>query len=513
MSACQLLTGRGGWPLNVVLTPEKLPFFAGTYFPPTSRLGMIGMGDLAGKIQELWKTKRDKILRSADEITTSMRNECAKETPVSLDPDAHDRAFAELQKRFDSVHGGFGPAPKFPSGHTLIFLNNYWQKTGRPESREMLEKSLTAMRKGGIYDHLDSGFHRYSTDAEWLVPHFEKMLYDQALLALAYAEAGVVLQNDLFLTTANDVLCYVGKRLQHPAGSFYSAEDADSEGEEGRYYVWSISECRKILGDDAPRFAEIFGVREEGNFLDEATGIRTGANILHLNQDPHETPASGPVGEQNLKADIAEWQQKMLQAREKRIRPHRDDKVLTDWNGMMIAAFARCAALLGTGDLLNKSIEAAAFLREKMRDSSGRLLHRYCDGEAVIHGFLDDYAFMAWGLLEIFQANGNPAYLGEAKTMAQAAIDLFADTEGGGYFFTASDGEHLPVRRKDFHDSAIPSGNSVFLSVLKKLHQLTGGPHYEEAARRLVRAAAPEVNRFPSAYAYFLTSVLPSATE
>jgi uncharacterized protein YyaL (SSP411 family) len=496
MSVGQALTGAGGWPLTIVMTPDKKAFFAGTYFPKERRWGRPGLMDLVPRIGEAWRTRRDEILRSADGIIETVR--AARSRAETRDPgrreltlEVFDRAFHDLEADFDAKHGGFGSAPKFPTPHHLGFLLRYWKRTGNAAALAMAEGTLQAMRRGGIRDHLGFGFHRYSTDASWLVPHFEKMLYDQALLAEVYAEAFLATGKPEYRETTADTLEYVLRDLTSSEGGFYTAEDADSEGEEGRFYLWTKEEIRNVLGDKGSGLAiEAFNVRPEGNFT-EPGGHPDGRNILHLNR----TGAS----EKTLRA----VRDKLFLARERRIHPFKDTKILADWNGLAIGALARAARITDDSRFLEAAERSARFALEKMRRPGGRLFHAFMEGEARVPAFLDDYAFLIKGLVELYQTGLNLSYLESALELAGIALTDFADSTDGGFFAVPPDSE-LPVRTKDSYDGAVPSGNSVMLMNLLRLARLTGRGELEEAAGRLTNAFADRVGAQPHAHAEFL---------
>jgi uncharacterized protein YyaL (SSP411 family) len=419
-----------------------------------------------------------------------------------------DKAYDELVGRFDEKYGGFGSAPKFPTPHNLFFLLRYWKRTGEPKALQMVEKSLKEMRKGGIYDHIGFGFHRYSTDREWLVPHFEKMLYDQALLSMAYLETYQATSKEEFADTAREIFEYILRDMTSPEGGFYSAEDADSEGEEGKFYVWEDHEIRTHLGKDrGDLIARVFNVEEKGNFNDEASGKKTGANILHLKKTIRDLAITHKMSVNELKEKILSAREKLFENREKRTHPQKDDKILTDWNGLMIAALAKGAQVLDKKDYLDAAEKAACFILDNMREPDGRILHRYREKTAGISGHLDDYAFLIFGLIEIYQAGFNPYYLKSAITLNTDMISHFWDEKNGGLFFTPDDGEQLIVRKKEIYDGAIPSGNSVAMSNMLRLSRLTGRPELEERAFKIGRAFSNIVNQMPSAHSYLMTSI------
>jgi len=497
MTVCQMLTGSGGWPLTLILTPDRRPFFAATYIPRQSGLGRTGLMDLVPKLVEVWRTRRKDVLQSAGQILRNLQ-ESGKDGPgEDLPRDILDQAFGELRDRFDAEAGGFGERPKFPIPHQILFLLRYARSARSDRALAMAEKTLKAMRAGGIWDHLGFGFHRYSTDDQWHLPHFEKMLYDQALLALTYTEAFQATGSALYRSVAADILTYVLRDLADPRGGFHSAEDADSEGEEGTFYVWEAIEIRGLLGEETARpFLESYQIKEEGNYLEEATGRLTGKNILHWKGDPAaELPPS-----------LEEARRKLLAARERRPRPHRDDKVLTDWNGLMLAALARAATVLGDARYGEAYRRCHAFLMKTLR-RDGELLHRWRDGEAAIGAHLDDYAFLVWGLIEGYQAFLDPSLLAEAVRLQGEQDRRFWDERLGGYFFSSADSRDLLVREKQIYDGALPSGNSVSALNLARLSRLTGAGACEERAVLLLRCFASAVAPLPSAYTMLMAAL------
>jgi uncharacterized protein YyaL (SSP411 family) len=361
---------------------------------------------------------------------------------------------------------------------------------------------------GGIFDHIGFGFHRYSTDAHWLLPHFEKMLYDQAFLALAYVEGYQVTGNELFRQTAEEIFTYVLRDMTDSKGGFYSAEDADSEGEEGKFYVWHMEELRRITPSEAlPLLTQVYNLQEDGNFHDEATGHKTGANIFHLPRTLDNLAAELGIPAQEIKANIENLRQTLFEERIKRVPPHKDDKILTDWNGMMIAALAVGSRALNRPDFLAGSRQAADFILTAMYDETGRLLHRYRDGESAIDGMLDDYAYMVWGLIELYQASYDIIYLKDAISLNSMMLELFWDVETGGFFQTAVDKDALLVRQKEIYDGAIPSGNSIALYNLLRLSRMTGNTDFDDRAPKLIQAFSEAVMELPSGYTQFLNGV------
>ena len=498
MTVCQMMTSSGGWPLTIIMTPDKKPFFAGTYFPKYSRFGRIGLIELIKQINDIWDNDRDKVINSAEQITFNLQNLDQESPGERLDEKTIRKAYHRLLKQFDDVNGGFGNRPKFPTPHNLIFLLRYWKRTGDEKALEMVEKTLQAMRKGGIYDHIGLGFHRYSTDSNWLVPHFEKMLYDQALIAIAYIETYQATKNSEYKKTAEEIFTYVLRDMNLSEGGFFSAEDADSEGEEGKFYVWSKEELEQILDKDEFDLAiKIFNVESNGNYLEEATGKKTGKNILHLKDNPKE----------KISDDLENIKKKLFEIREKRINPHKDDKILTDWNGLMIAALAKSIGILKNPEYIEAAKQAVSFILEKLRKSDGRLLHRYREGVSEIEGYLTDYTFFIWGLIELYEATFDIFYLKTALELHKLQLDLFWDNNIGGFYFNANDGEELLFRQKEIYDGAIPSGNSVAMLNLLRLSNITGDHQLEEKADILSRVFAEKIKDMPFAYTHFMIAV------
>ncbi len=513
MTVAQLMTGSGGWPLTIVMTPEKKPFFAGTYFSKTSRFGRIGMLELVPRIQALWTNEHEKVLQTADNIVNALQQSAQTlTTQAHSGEDAHtgilDAAYRQLATRFDQEYGGFGEAPKFPSPHTLLSLLRHWKRHGDQAALAMVEHTLQAMRLGGVYDHIGFGFHRYSTDRRWLLPHFEKMLYDQALLAMAYIETYQATGNEDYRQTACEIFTYVLRDMTAPEGGFYSAEDADSEGVEGKFYVWSVEEIRHILPEaDADFATDLFHFEEEGNFRDQASGLKTGENIVHLQQSLAKNADALGITKQTLQDRLEGIRQQLFTIREERIHPHKDDKMLTDWNGLMIAALAKGAQAFDEPKYAEAAKQAAAFILSTMRTEDGRLLHRYRDNDAAIAAHLDDYAFFIWGLIELYETTFDVTYLKEAIALNDITARDFWDEEHGGFFFTADDAEKLLIREKNIYDGAVPSGNSAMMLNLVRLGRLLASPELEERADRIFRAFAGTVMKMPSVHTLLLLGI------
>ncbi|MBE3553289.1 MAG: thioredoxin domain-containing protein [Kyrpidia tusciae] len=501
MAVCQALTGQGGWPLTVFLTPEKEPFFAGTYFPKRSRYGRPGLMELLGRVAELWEKRADRVRDAGRHLVGQIGEALERAAQGEVEAGTLTRAFEQLLSTYDHTFGGFGQAPKFPRPHDLLFLLRYGVRSGRREAFDMVQGTLEGMRRGGIWDHVGFGFARYSTDRRWLIPHFEKMLYDNALLALAHLEAYQALGDPRWAETAREIFLYVRREMTDPAGGFYSAEDADSEGEEGKFYVWTPREIAEAVGsEDGEVLCRYFGVTEEGNF----EGGRSVLNKIDTDED-FLAREMGMTPEE-MERKVRRGLEVLRAVRDRRVHPHKDDKILTAWNGLMIAALARGARVLGDADYLVSARRAAEWIWRTLRQGDGRLLARYRDGEAGILGYLDDYAFYIWGLLELYQADGDVVWLRRAIRLAQDVRTLFWDEKEGGCFLTGSDAEALWSRPKTAEDGALPSGNSVLALDLLWLGRLTGDPSWERWAEEELRAFAGVVSRYPAGYTFFLTA-------
>jgi len=507
MKVCQVMGRSCGWPLNIIMTPDKNPFFAASYIPKNSRFGLAGMVDLIPQIEEVWKTRRSDLEDLGRDIKRRIEIFEKRTIGKELGKDVLDDAYEKFMLSFDEENGGFGRAPKFPTPHNLLFLLRHWSRTKEKTALEMAEKTLRAMRLGGIFDQVGFGFHRYSTDAEWLVPHFEKMLYDQALLALAYTEAFQATGAGKFKVTAKEVLEYVLRDLASPEGGFYAAEDADSEGEEGKFYLWTEEEIRKALSpEDADLAVRLFGVEAAGNYV-EAGQKRTGKNILHLAKPLEQVASESQLTVNELIPRLGRICNLLLKARGKRVHPAKDDKILVDWNGLTIAALAKASSVFGEPRYLQAAVKAVDFILNKIKDENGTLYHRYAKGERAIEGFLDDYAFLVWGLVEIYEAGFEEAYLQAAVELANAMVARFWDDEDGGFYFTAQDAETAVPRRKEVYDGALPSGNSVALLDLMRLALLTGDSKYREFASQIIRVFSDDVKRAPAAHSFMLVGV------
>ena len=499
MSVTQMMTGRGGWPMTVIMTPEKVPFFAGTYFPKSSMLQLLP------HFARVWQEDREKVDEIGQAIISNLASSQSNQAGGDLNSTFLDRCYDSLCTAYDPVHGGFGEQPKFPTPHALSFLLRYYHRTGEVNALEMVTHTLTQIRLSGTYDQIGLGIHRYSTDQKWLVPHFEKMLYDQALFAIACLETYQVTGDSFFKDACQDTLSYVDQKLSDPLGGFYCAEDADSEGEEGKFYLWTTEELENLLGErDASFFGKLYRFEGEGNYLDEASGQKTGTNIPHLHQrlDAHALNNQLPANE--FFDRITQIQTILFQHREKRIHPQLDDKVLTDWNGLMISAFAQAGQAFGNETYIQRAKQAADFCLNHLRLPNGRLLKRWRLGSAGLPAHLEDYAFFAQGLLDLYEAGQNPQYLFHAKAFIDQARELFEDDVNGGFFLTSKDGEKLLTRPKEIYDGAIPSGNSIMAMNLARIWKMTGDEQYHHSLNKSFSAFSGFLQSNPSGAENFL---------
>jgi len=490
MNAVVMTTGSGGWPLSVFLTPEGKPFYGGTYFPPKDAFGRPGFGRVLLAIAEAWKNKRQQLIESAGKLSEYLRHPNTDTGQTRLSSVMLNKAFEHVCSSFDPVNGGLGTAPKFPQPTNVSMLLGYWYRTGDGEALRMVEKTLDAMAKGGIHDHLGGGFHRYATDARWRVPHFEKMLYDQALLGKVYLQACQVTGNQRYVDVARDIFDYVLRDMTDPAGGFYSAEDADSDGEEGTFYLWDAEQISSVLDEEEARlFNAYYGVTDKGNF-------EKGKTILHIASSIEELAKQFPSDPGGVAETLASVRKRLFKARSKRNRPHRDDKVITSWNGLMISSLAYGGMVLDEPKFTGAAVRSAEFILNRLYDD-GRLGRYYRNGRVIGKGFLDDYAFTIAGLLDVYEATFETRWLIEAKKLSEEMIELFADDEGGGFFLTGRDSEKLIARSKPGSDGAIPSGNSVAALALLQLGQLTMDQRFSEQGGRILEAFSLQLEQSP----------------
>ena len=509
MSVCQAMTGRGGWPLTIIMNPDKEPFFAGTYFPKNGRGQRPGMMELIPGMANAWKSKQGDIQNTIKRVREYLNSVNNSKLGDYWEETMLNETYSQYATRFDDQYGGFGRAPKFPSPHNLIYLLRYHHILKDPKALSMVETTLQWMRLGGVFDHVGLGFHRYSTDERWFLPHFEKMLYDQAMLSMAYLEAYQVTGRKEYADVAREIFTYVLRDMTDKDGGFYSAEDADSEGEEGKFYVWGKDEIIELLGpENGERFSKIFGFTPSGNFKDEATGHLSGNNIPYLPQRLPDIAKKMEMSLDELESFIEEQRQILFDQREGRIHPLKDDKILTDWNGLMIAALALGGAVLDESTYRAAAEKAARFLLSNLRNDDGRLMKRYRQGVSGIPPHLDDYAFLIWGLLNLYEATFDPYYLSSAKELAEVMVTDFADEKGGAFFIGSDNAEKLMVRSKDSYDGAIPSGNSVAAMDCIRLARFTGEPRWTELADNIFRSFSNIAKRAPTGHAYMLSAFM-----
>ena len=489
MSVCQAVTGSGGWPLTIFLTPEQKPFFAGTYFPKQGRYGQFGLMELLGRVAYLWKNERQELLHAGNEITQAI-NQSRSGSRQEPDRAIVETAYKQLKRRFDPKWGGFGSAPKFPAPHNLLFLLRYAHTLQESNALKMATITLEDMARGGIHDHIGGGFSRYSTDEKWLVPHFEKMLYDNALLLIAYVTAYQHTKEEYFADVARRTADYILRELTDEQGGFHCGQDADSEGVEGKYYVFTPEEVKKVLGEtDATEFCCLYDITDSGNFEGKSIPNRINATEDGWNwKDPRL--------------------RKLYDYRLQRTQLHKDDKVLLSWNGWTIIALAKAGQALGEKRYLNAAIKAHQFIREEMTDENDRLYLRWRDGEAANAGQLEDYSVYALALLEVYRITFDTAYLQEAIHRAEQMLELFEDKEQGGYFMTAADSEQLIARPKETYDGAIPSGNSVAAMVLQRLASLTGEMKWQDAAERQMKFLAAAIGEYPASSCFGVLAMM-----
>jgi len=517
MEAVMAMTGSGGWPLSVFLTPDLQPFFGGTYFPPDDRHGRPGFVSVLLNIAKHWEADGKKILGVSRELTEALKKHASSGPSAEraqLDSKILGKASLELSSRFDSAHGGFGSAPKFPGSHVLSLLLTHAAGNGDARALEMTETTLAAMARGGIYDHLGGGFHRYSTDERWHVPHFEKMLYDQALLARTYTEAFQLTRNPCYEKVARETFEYVLRVLTHPEGGFYSAEDADSARAaggpktEGAFYVWSSAELKEVLTPEEARLAEVFfGAEENGNVRHDPHGEFQGVNVLYQARSLEQAALHLEMPLKRAHELLAAVRQKLFIARELRLHPHLDDKVLTDWNSLMAASFALAGRVFHESRYTEAARRCVAFILQKLKTPEGRLLHRWREGEAAIEGFLDDYVFFLLALYELYETVYDVCYLEECRSLLVWLKNLFHDEREGGFFFTAGDGEKLFTRQKPGYDGALPSGNSMAVHVLARLGRLLRDTKVEALARETLEMLSGLIEAHPAGYPLALSGL------
>ena len=499
MNAVQMMTHHGGWPMTVFLTPDAVPFYGGTYFPPEDRYNMPGFPRVLIGVAETYRDRQDDIR----ETGTSLVNELKRLSGTGgsdypVEPELLDAAYVGIIRNYDSVNGGFGGAPKFPAAMTLEFLLRTHARTGNRDALEMVSHTCRKMANGGMYDQLGGGFHRYSTDARWLVPHFEKMLYDNALLSRLYLHYFQVSEEPFARETVAGILDYVLREMTHADGGFYSTQDADSESHEGKFFVWTMDEIRAALGEQHARnFSAYYNITEAGNF--------EGKNIPNVTRSAEEVAQSLGISESDLRASLEESKRKLFELREQRVKPDRDEKVLTAWNGLMMASFAEAGVVLDRPDYTEAARRNASFVISHLR-REGKLLRTWKDGVAKFNAYLEDYAFLIEGLMTLFETTGEFRWLTTGLALTEIMIDEFWDDDAGGFFFTGKSHENLIVRSKDYFDNATPSGNSVAALVLLKAALFTGKERYRTLAIAVLREVGDSIRRYPSGFGYALSA-------
>ncbi len=501
MEAVQMMTGQGGWPMSVFLLPDSRPFFGGTYFPPDDKWGRPGFRNVLLKLAEMYRTRKGDLQGNAENITMNLRQMGVVESATgALKAEWMERAAQELKERFDASWGGFGRAPKFPPSMALMLLLRNWRRNQDQELMKMVEGTLQRMALGGMYDQLGGGFHRYSVDDYWLIPHFEKMLYDNALLARVYVEAFQATGSAFYRSVAADTLDYALREMTSPGGGFYSAQDADSEGEEGKYFVWRPEQIHEILGKDAADvFCRFYGVTEKGNFEGKTSA-------LFIQKPPRVFAEEEGIGEAELLDILQRARAKLFDARERRVKPGLDDKILTSWNGLMIGSMALAGRVLDRAAYVEEASKAADFILDNMRDDRG-LLRSHRQGVSKFNAYLDDYAFLIVGLVDLYEASFDPRWIRAASDLAREMIARYWDEEEGAFFFTAHDHEELIVRRKMTQDGAVPSGNSMAALGLLRLARLSGEAEFEERGEGVLRSFGEYLGRAPAAFHMMLVAL------
>lgn len=497
MTFCQAINGSGGWPMTIIMTPDKKPFFAGTYFPKGNSAGGYGLISILEAVINAWDKDRQKLISSGEKITEELKKYLGQNRKASVDKNSTDNCYKSLSQSFDKVFGGFGNAPKFPVPHNLLFLLRYGKLSNNETALNIVENTLQCMCKGGIFDHIGFGFSRYSTDRKWLVPHFEKMLYDNALLIMAYSEAYQLTRNQLYKEVAQKIITYILRDMTSPEGGFYSAEDADSEGAEGKFYIWDKKEIDNLLSDeDSKLFSQYYDITEEGNFEGKNIPNLINQDIIKMNNNL------------KLKKQLESIRKTLFEVREKRVHPYKDDKILTSWNGLMIAALAYAGRIFDDQTYTEAAERAAGFIFNKLEREDGRLLSRYRDGEASFPAYAEDYAFVIWGLIELYENTFDAYYLKKAISLNKDLIKYFWDDENGGLFFYGNDSEELIMRPKEIYDGAIPSANSVAAYNMLRIARLINDEKLEQYSDKMFEAFAESLSLNATAHTFFHIALL-----
>ncbi|HEX3251782.1 MAG TPA: thioredoxin domain-containing protein [Pyrinomonadaceae bacterium] len=499
MNAVQMMTHHGGWPMTVFLTPEAVPFYGGTYFPPEDRYNIPGFPRVLIGVAEAYRDRQDDIRETGTALVNELKRlSVTGGSDSAIEPELLDAAYVGIVRNYDSINGGFGGAPKFPPAMTLEFLLRTHARTGNQDALNMVSHTCRKMAHGGMYDQLGGGFHRYSTDARWLVPHFEKMLYDNALLSRLYLHYFQVSDESFARETVEGILDYVLREMTHADGGFYSTQDADSEGHEGKFFVWTMDEIRAAVGEaDARIFAAYYNLTDAGNF--------EGKNIPNVTRLAEEVATALGIAESEVRASLETSKRKLFELREQRVKPDRDEKILTAWNGLMMASFAEAGVVLNRPDYTDAARKNAEFVLANLR-RDGSLLRTWKDGVAKFNAYLEDYAFLIEGLVTLFETTGEFRWLKDALALTDRMIDEFWDDEGGGFFFTGRSHENLIVRSKDYFDNATPSGNSVAAFALSRLATLMNNDGYRNFATAVLGEIADQARRYPSGFGYALSA-------
>lgn len=499
MSVCQVMTGQGGWPLNVFLTPDQVPFYVGTYFPKESRYGRPGLKDVVVQLYDVFRKQPEKIAEVGLQIKDALVSKVSSKSGITFA--TIEACFQDLSQSFDSRYGGFGPTPKFPIPHHLTFLLRYYHHTNNERALHMVEKTLDGLASGGIYDHIGFGFSRYSTDEKYLVPHFEKMLYDNALLAIAYTEAYQITKKPKYKQIVEQIFTYILRDMQDPEGAFYSAEDADSEGVEGKFYVWTPQEVMEVLGEDVGElYCAVYDITDAGNFEGKSIPNLIG-HTIQAYADKHQLDL------EKIITTMESAREQLFCHREKRVHPHKDDKILTAWNALMIAALAKASRVFNQEEYVQAAKRALQFIEENLIIDD-RVMVRFREGEVKQKGFIDEYAYLTWAYLELYEATLHLLYLKKAKQTVHQMIELFWDDSAGGFYFYGEDNEQLLTRPKEIYDGAIPSGNGVAALQMLRLSRLFGDSFLEEKVNQLFSAFASQIKLHPSGYTFILQSLL-----
>ena len=510
MSVTQMVTGRGGWPMTIIMTPEKEAFFAGTYFPKTTRYSRIGMLELVPKVANMWNEEesRDSLISNAEEITKKLKNiNRSIKNSGDISKEVFTKTYQSFNSRYDKEYGGFGSSPKFPKPHDYMFLANYFIRTKDPNALYMLEESLSKMRFGGIYDQIGFGFHRYSTDSKWLAPHFEKMLYDQALLIHAYLDTYIITGDEKYSNVVHEIIDYVLRDMTSSEGGFYSAEDADSEGEEGTFYIWKSIEILEVLGqEDGVFMNDVLNIQENGNWKE---GKEHHTNIPHRQSNWNQISKKYSLTVNEAKSLYEKSRIKLFNYRKDRVHPQKDDKILTDWNGLMISALSRAASILDNSRYEDAAIKSMDFISNHLTDKDGKLFKRIRiqKGKPGLNATIEDYSFVIWGAIELYQLTFDPSYLELASFLSDHTIDHFLDSNDGSFYFTSDYAEKLLIRSKDVYDGAIPSGNSVSAYNFIRLGRILSVPKYEEISSNLLSKYSNRLNNSGSNYSMMMRAV------